>query len=152
MLNRIKSALNELFDLDAKALPEDPQKIHSLAAAALMVEVIAADYDRHPEEQEALLGVLRRNFGLDEEAADALLARGEKAHRQSTDYFRFTSQINQHCTPEQKVELIEGLWQVAFADGELHHYEEHVIRRIADLIHVPHMEFIAAKHRAEGTA
>lgn len=152
MLDRIKKALEELFDLDASAEEKDSETVYSLASAALMVEVIAADYDRHPEEQEALLRVLKRNFGLDEQAADALLARGEKAHRQSTDYFRFTSQINQHCTPEQKVALIEGLWQVAFADGELHQYEEHVIRRIADLIHVPHMEFIAAKHRAEGTA
>jgi uncharacterized tellurite resistance protein B-like protein len=152
MLNTLRTALKELFDLDDKTASDDPQAIYSLASAALMVEVIAADYERQPQEREALLGVLRRNFGLDATAADALLARGEQAHQQSTDYFRFTSQINRHCTPEQKVALIEGLWQVAFADGELHHYEEHVIRRIADLIHVPHMAFIAAKHRAEGSA
>ncbi|MBV2123299.1 MAG: TerB family tellurite resistance protein, partial [Candidatus Thiodiazotropha sp. (ex Ctena orbiculata)] len=48
---------------------------------------------------------------------------------------------------EQKIQIIESLWQVAFADRQLHHYEEHVIRRLADLIHVSHGDFISAKHR-----
>jgi len=150
MLNKFKMVLDELFD-NRVPVAEEPQVLFQLASAALMVEVIAADYERKPQERTALLATVRRGFGLDAEAAEALLARAEAAHRDATDYFRFTSQINQVCTPEEKVRLIEGLWRVAFADGELQDVELHVIRRIADLIHVPHMDFIAARDRAESS-
>lgn len=149
MLNRIKAALEEIFDVDPVAGSDESQETIELTAAALMVEVIAADYQRKPEEREALLAVVRDSFGLTAVEAEDLLAKAEETHQQSTDYFRFTSQINQVCSPDEKVRLIESLWRVAFADGELHHVEEHVIRRIADLIHVPHMDFIAAKHRVQ---
>ncbi|MBR9884022.1 MAG: TerB family tellurite resistance protein [Oceanospirillales bacterium] len=151
MLMKLKSLVETLLPLDAEQ-QEDPKALFTLASAALMVEVLASDYDRKPEERTMLLALVKLSFELDDAAADALLERAEAAHRDSTDYFRFTSQINQACTPEQKVALIENLWRVAYADGELHRYEEHVIRRIADLIYVPHIDFIAAKHRASGTA
>jgi len=61
--------------------------------------------------------------------------------------YQFTGLINQHFTPEQKVRVVEMLWQVAYADGHLDPYEEALVRKIADLIHVPHRQFIQAKHR-----
>jgi uncharacterized tellurite resistance protein B-like protein len=149
MLNRLRVALTEVFQLgdeNARVMPQDDV---SLVSAALMVEVIASDYDHRPQEREALLAIVQRSFGLNAADAAQLLQCAEEAHRQSTDYFRFTSRLNEICTPQEKVALIENLWHIAFADGELHHYEEHVIRRIAGLIHVPHRAFIAAKHRAE---
>ncbi|MBV1790395.1 TerB family tellurite resistance protein [Marinobacterium sp. D7] len=148
MLTKLKGFLDNLMTVDVEQV-EDPQELFSLASAVLMVEVIASDYARKPEERAALLALVKRSFSLEDAQAEALLERGEEAHRLSTDYFRYTSQINRICSPEQKVSLIENLWRVAYADGELHHYEEHVIRRVADLIHVPHIEFIAAKHRAQ---
>ncbi|SEG84914.1 tellurite resistance TerB family protein [Marinobacterium lutimaris] len=149
MFNKIKAALEDLFETDRVAGAEDSQETFALTAAALMVEVIAADYERKPEEREALLAVVRDSFGLDPAAAEALLEKAEEKHQQSTDYFRFTSEINRICSQEEKVRLIENLWRVAYSDGELQDVEDHVIRRIADLIHVPHMEFIAAKHRVQ---
>ena len=148
MLNRLKAALAEVFQLGDESAGVMSQDGVSLASAALMVEVIASDYEHRPQEQETLLAIVQRSFGLTAADAAQLLQRAEEAHRQSTDYFRFTSQLNENCTPQEKVALIENLWRIAFADGELHHYEEHVIRRIADLIHVSHTDFIAAKHRA----
>lgn len=150
MLTRLKEFLDDLFALDTQA-EENPQTLLMLASAVLMVEVLASDYERKPEERHALLSAMQRSFGLGESEAEALLKQAEEAHKHSTDYFRSTSRINKICSPEEKVALVENLWRVAYADGELHHYEEHVIRRIADLIHVPHIEFIAAKHRAAGT-
>jgi uncharacterized tellurite resistance protein B-like protein len=117
-----------------------------------MVEVIACDYEDRPQERETLLAIVQRSFGLDAADAAQLLQQAEEAHQKSTDYFRFTSRLNEICTPREKVALIENLWRIAFADGELHHYEEHVIRRIADLIHVSHMDFIAAKLRVEASS
>ena len=68
----------------------------------------------------------------------------------STDYFQFTSLINGAYSPEQKIRLIELLWRIAYANESLHRYEEHLVRKVADLLHVPHSAFIAAKHRAAG--
>jgi uncharacterized tellurite resistance protein B-like protein len=72
----------------------------------------------------------------------------EAAHHATSDY-EFTSLINKGFTPEQKVKVVEHLWEVAFADRELHKYEEHLVRRIADLLYVSHTDFIAAKHRVQ---
>jgi uncharacterized tellurite resistance protein B-like protein len=149
MLNRLRVALTEVFQLGDENAGVMPQDAVSLASAALMVEVIASDYEHRPQERATLLAIVQRSFDLDAVEADALVQRAQEAHQQATDYFRFTSQLNEICTPREKVALIENLWHIAFADGELHHYEEHVIRRIAGLIHVPHRAFIAAKHRAE---
>lgn len=91
---------------------------------------------------------MRTYFQLSPQEADELLALAESEHADSTDYFEFTHLINQHYLEPQKIDLIETLWQIAFADQHLHHYEEHVIRRLSELLHVPHSAFIAAKHRA----
>ena len=66
---------------------------------------------------------------------------------ESTDYFQFTSLINGVYTPEQKVSVVELLWRIAYANERLHKYEEHLVRKVADLLHVPHSAFIAAKFR-----
>ncbi|MBN1007993.1 TerB family tellurite resistance protein [Amphritea pacifica] len=146
MMTKFMSFLETFLPPESDA-PSDPQAIISLASAALMVEVLLSDYERKPEEQKTLLEVLKTSFSLDQITADELLKQAEKAQRDATDYFRFTSQINEICSPEEKISLIENLWRVAYADGELHHYEEHVIRRIADLIYVSHTDFITAKLR-----
>jgi len=58
--------------------------------------------------------------------------------------------INKGFTQEQKVTLIKTLWQIAYADGELDKYEEHMVRKMADLLHVPHLEFIKTKNQVNG--
>ncbi|MDO6563668.1 TerB family tellurite resistance protein [Amphritea sp. 1_MG-2023] len=149
MIAKLKSFLAAFLpETDAD---ENPQALLSLASAALMVEVLISDYERKPEENDTLIDVLKNTFSLNQATAQALLTQAEKAQHDATDYFRFTSQINELCKPDEKVTLIENLWRVAYADGELHHYEEHVIRRIADLIHVSHRDFINAKLRVSET-
>lgn len=146
MMTKLKSFVETLLSPDGKS-NNDPQMLLSVASAALMIEVLLSDYELKPEEQETLLEVIRKTFSLDKATADEVLKQAEKAQLNATDYFRFTSLINDNCTPEEKVTLIENLWRVAYADGELHHYEEHLIRRIADLTHVSHRDFISAKLR-----
>lgn len=146
MMTKLKSFVETFLSPDGKQ-HSDPQMLLSVISAALMIEVLLSDYDLKPEEQKTLLDTVRKTFSLNEVTANEVLKQAEKAQRDATDYFRFTSQINDSCTPEEKVTLIENLWRVAYADGELHHYEEHLIRRIADLIHVSHRDFITAKLR-----
>lgn len=145
MITKLKSFLESF--LPDNNINENPQTLLSLASAALMVEVLISDYERKPEEHETLLAVLKKSFSLDQTTAQTLFEQAKKAQHEATDYFRFTSQINDLCSPNEKITLIENLWRVAYADGELHHYEEHVIRRIADLIYVSHTDFITAKLR-----
>ncbi|WP_290704098.1 TerB family tellurite resistance protein [Amphritea sp.] len=150
MMTKLKSFVETFLSPDGKP-NSDPQILLSVVSAALMIEVLLADYELKPEEQKTLLDVIRKTFSLDKATADEVLKQAEKAQQDATDYFRFTSQINDSCTPQEKVTLIENLWRVAYADGELHHYEEHLVRRIADLIHVSHRDFITAKLRVADT-
>ena len=68
---------------------------------------------------------------------------------QATNYYQFTSLINNGFSHEQKITLIKLLWEVAFVDGELDIYEEHLVRKIADFPHVSHMDLIKTTHRTD---
>lgn len=149
MIERIKHYFDQLISESASGSSTVTEEVYRVAAAALMTEVIASDYKTQPEEEAALFNIVKQQFGLDDSEADQLLKQAKIANDESTDYFQFTSKINDFCSPEQKIALIESLWRVAFADKKLHHYEEHVIRRVADLIYVPHIDFISTKLRAQ---
>lgn len=75
------------------------------------------------------------------------MALAEQQRKQATDYFQFTSLINKGYSLEQKIGLIESLWKIAFIDGVLDMNEEYLVRKIADLLYVPHTAFIMAKNR-----
>jgi uncharacterized tellurite resistance protein B-like protein len=87
-------------------------------------------------------------MGLSGETVAELLRCAERERADSTDYYQFTSLINGEYDGARKAELIELMWRIAYADDALHRYEEHLIRKIAELLYVPHSAFIAAKHRA----
>ncbi|MEJ2618810.1 MAG: TerB family tellurite resistance protein [Candidatus Thiodiazotropha sp.] len=154
VLEKGKAMLKSVLDyFNVHLLPEkeaSDEAAHSqlrLAVAVLLIEIAESDFDRAPEEKSAILDAIKHQFGLASKEARALMDLAEQAHRQSTDYFQFTSLINKNYSYQQKIEVIENLWRVAFADQQLHQYEEHVIRRLADLIHLSHSDFISAKHR-----
>ena len=76
----------------------------------------------------------------------------ERARRETdkaTSLYPFTGLINQHFSPEQKAQVVEALWRVAYADGTLDKYEEHLVRKVAELIHVSHSTFIRTKLKAK---
>jgi len=95
---------------------------------------------------------VRDKFGLSVGEAEALVRLAEDEAREATDHYQFTSLINQRFSQEQKQRVVELMWQVAYADSELSAYEQHVIRKIADLLYVPHRAYIAAKLRARDAA
>jgi uncharacterized tellurite resistance protein B-like protein len=150
MLNRIK----QFFDqhLAAEPMARDQEHALKLAIGALLLEMTHADSESWPQECAAVRRAVQAGFDLGEGAANELIELAEAERTQSIDYFQFTSLINASYTPQEKVQLVETLWRIAYADAELHKYEEHFVRRIADLLYVPHSAFIAAKHRAQGEA
>lgn len=121
-----------------------------LATVVLFLEMMYMDDKVEPKEQEIILSLIHQNFSLTAEQTTALLALAEQQRIQATDYFQFTSLINKEYNLEQKVGLIEALWKIAFVDGVLDMNEEYLVRKIADLLYVPHTAFIMAKNRVAG--
>ncbi len=120
----------------------------NLAVAALLVEILRADYHVGADERREVVESVSRLLGLDEEQGRALVEEAERHIDQSHDLYQFTSQINRSYREADKIRLLEALWRVARADATVHKYEEHLIRRMADLLHVPHSAYIAAKLRS----
>lgn len=108
-----------------------------LAAAALMVEAGRMDGEIGAPERETIGKLLRRHFGLDEDEVAELMDMAEAAAMRSSQIFAFTQAVNNGFAADERVAMIEMLWEVVYADGELHHYESNLLRRIAGLIHVP---------------
>jgi len=146
LLDRLRGLLD-----GAGGVPEmaDERGLH-LAAATLLFEVAKADHQLDPVEIERLRQVLRENWKLDGEDLSDLLEVAERESDNSASLYRQLDLLNGQLSHEQKYQLMKGLWQVACADGQIHHYEEHLVRRLADLLYVPHREFIRAKHEALG--
>ncbi|MEE4279676.1 MAG: TerB family tellurite resistance protein [Halieaceae bacterium] len=121
-----------------------------LAAAALLVEVARADHDHLEEEASAIAELLVETLELENAEVQALLERAGSAVENATSLYEFTRLINDHYAPDDKRELVASMWRVAYADGDLDKYEEHIIRRVAELIYLPHADFIRSKHDAAG--
>ncbi len=132
-------------------MPHDEHELH-LAIAALLLEVMQVDDSEQPEERQAVISALEHHFHLAADEIHALLERAARQRDQASDYHRFTSLINRHLDAAQKARLLEQLWRVAYADRQLDKYEEHLIRKLADLLHLPHQVFITRKHRAQDKA
>ncbi len=116
-----------------------------LAAAVLLLEVARADYEHQPAERAALRAGLAREFGVPEAELDALLDQAELRAKQSVSLFDFVQALNRTLSQDAKRALLKLLWEVAHADGRVDPHEEHLLRRIADLLHLSHADFIRGK-------
>jgi uncharacterized tellurite resistance protein B-like protein len=151
LLDTIRSFIKERINPDPERDAREAAERARMAAAALLVEVVKSDEDFSATERQAVIGAVRRSFGLDQGAAEQLVQLAEAEADAAHDLYQFTSLINAAYSPQQKLQLIEELWRVAWSDNDLHRYEEHVIRKVADLIHVSHSGFIATKLLVQGT-
>ena len=116
-----------------------------LACAALLIEVINSDHKLEEQETQAFFSVLQNNLNIPGEDIDELVELAENQAKEATSLYEFTSLINSDYDYSQKVGLIENMWRIAFSDNNLDKYEDHLIRKISDLIYVSHSDFIRAK-------
>jgi uncharacterized tellurite resistance protein B-like protein len=149
MLNSIRSFFDRHI---AASSPADERHSIQLATAALLVEMARIDSATTEAERNAVLRAVHDKFELPAEEAEALIDLAEGEMKQATDYFQFTSLVNRHFTQEQKLRVIELMWRVAYADEELSAHENHLMRKIGDLLHIPHGDYIAAKMRAQASS
>jgi uncharacterized tellurite resistance protein B-like protein len=150
MLTQIKTFFERHLLPGQAGSEADEERRLRLAVAALLLEMTRMDERVMAEECAAVEAGIRDHFGLTAEETRELIALAEAERQEATDYFQFTSLINSHYGPEQRTRIVEQLWRIAYADHTLHRYEEHLVRKVAQLLHVPHGAFIAAKHRGAG--
>ncbi len=139
--------LDRLLDL-LRDTEDETQISTELAAAAVLFEVVWADHDVDPAEIQAVAAALREQFALSANQVDDILHQTQANHEQSVGVFGFTRVLNEQLDQQEKAEIIGAMWRIAYADNTVDALEEHTIRRIADLLYVPHKTFIAAKHAA----
>ena len=119
-----------------------------LAAAALLVEAATVDRDFDTAERERIMQYARTRFGLDVDAARTLIETAERNVAGSTQIFRFTQIVKNGLSYEERVRLVETLWEVVYADGHADDYEKQLMRRIAGLIYVTDRDSGQARRRA----
>jgi uncharacterized tellurite resistance protein B-like protein len=119
-----------------------------LAAAALMIELIYTDDKVMQAEKEQLTRILQNTWHIEKDKIDSLIKIAEREIDNANDFYQFTRLLNDNFNYAKKCQLVESLWQLAFADNELNKYEEAMIRKIADLLYVQHEDFIRTKQKA----
>lgn len=145
MIDRIK----QFFTSEISNPDGDITHQHQLAAASLMVEVMVIDRYLDSAELNVIKQLLKQQFELDDDEISQLILLAQKEVDEATSLFQFTRLVNDHFDRNSKNHLMKNLWQVAYADDQLDKHEEAIIRRIAELIHVSHSDFIRSKHGAK---
>jgi uncharacterized tellurite resistance protein B-like protein len=116
-----------------------------IACAVLLIEVMRADGQLEHSEQHQIATLLQDYFNLTTTEVNELIDSATLFTEQATDFYQFTSKLNQNYTIEDKIKIVNMLWQVANADGKIAAVEQHTIRKIADLLHLRHNEYLKSK-------
>jgi|SRR5687768_7367044 uncharacterized tellurite resistance protein B-like protein len=148
MLRSLKDLFNSVTAAPEATSGPDEHSLQ-LATAVLLVEVMRADPQLGPEERLAVVSALRQRFSLADDELARLVELAETKARTASDFHQFTSILNDGFNQAQKIRIVEYMWQVAYSDGHLDAHENHLISRVAGLLHVTHGEYIAAKLHAK---
>ena len=144
MIGKLKTLFEQIGAKDKNESITSPIS-KNLITAALMIEVMQADFSLDEREQQAFISVLKQSFDLEKNEVIELEGLAHAKIEEATSLYEFTRQINDNFSAGEKLELIQNMWRVAFADGEIDRYEDGVIRRVAELIYVAHSDFIRMK-------
>ncbi|MBU1211837.1 MAG: TerB family tellurite resistance protein [Alphaproteobacteria bacterium] len=146
-----------MFDQLLKLITGDDRQPAEIAAtdqrvsvAALLVEAARMDQTFRAEERDTIARLLTQRFELSADEAARLIETADEKLAATAQYFRFTHELNTSLSAAEKIEVIEMLWSVAYADGELDAHEDQLIRQIAGLIHVTDRDRMLARKRALG--
>ena len=116
-----------------------------VATCALFVEMARIDEKFTQAEVDTILSILREKYGLSQEHADALLAEADKELEESLDLWQFASLINENYSVDEKIEIIETLWQMVFVDGKMDRYEHYLMSKLKNLLRLSQDQLINAK-------
>ncbi len=139
----------KIFNTEESQKPEIDDKTTTKACIALLLETSMADEILDDVEIEALKNTLVKDFEIHQTEVDELISLAKDNIADSTSLYEFTRDINDNFNAEQRIRLIESMWKIAYADGNIDKYEEHIIRKVSNLIYVAHSDFIKAKISAK---
>ncbi|KXS52257.1 MAG: hypothetical protein AWU57_3358 [Marinobacter sp. T13-3] len=148
MIERLK----QLFAAPEEEPVEPDAHQLAVAATALMVQLSRVDNDEDERELEVIVDCAVKAHQITLEEARDILDDALNHAEDATSLYEFTGRINEYLDQVQKQALLTSIWRVALADGRIDKYEEHLIRRMADLLHLNHREYMQARHQAEDAA
>jgi uncharacterized tellurite resistance protein B-like protein len=143
MINRIKL----LFSDNIQDVAEFKIGKLEAASAALLVEAACMDGHFDEKERKKIVSLMKANFGLNNEESETLVNETQSVLEQTGDLYSFTRVIKDRFDQQERIQMIEMLWEVAFADGNVDYYESNLISRIAGLIYVNDIDRGEAKKR-----
>lgn len=152
MFSALKDIFESFISQGNEQSPAELEHALQLATAVLLVEVMRADSSMDPAERKTVVLGLRDRFALSEADLEQLVVLAQIESKTIYDYQRFTGLLNDHFSQDRKIDLVESMWKVAYADRELDAHEHHVISKVAGLLHVTHGQYIGAKMRAKAAA
>ncbi len=139
----------------ASMAPESPEEEVGeedvrLAACALLIEIAHADDDFTEDERQHLTSAVRRQYGLEDEEAEQLIELAEQARASAVDLWQFTKLIKQNYSLGQKMVLVEVMWGLVYADGELSSHEESLMRKVCHLLDLAPGYLAHVRKKVEG--
>ena len=149
MIETIKRFLQKDRDRDTTISAIDKQQLIKMAAAVLFVEVMHADHKVDKRERQIVKQALQECFSLSSKDAEDLFHLAEERVKDVTSLHEFTSILHGRFNYEEKIMLLEQIWRIVLADNDVDKFEEHLVRRIAELLYIKHSDFIRAKLNAE---
>jgi uncharacterized tellurite resistance protein B-like protein len=144
MITSIQALLQKYTQAQAAAQQDSEQALR-MATAALLMEVARADHDIKDEEREAVRRIIENYYSVSPQQARELADAAERQANDATSLFPFTRLITSECSMEDRIRIVRMLWKVSCADGHIDAHEEHLVRKVADLLYVPHHQFILTK-------
>ena len=144
MINKIKDLITK-FGKEEEIQEESNLTLLNNSCAALLVEIAFADKDFDETEKASLKQSLIEAYAIDESDIEEIIRDAEDTVSESTSLYGYTSIVNTEFQYEDKLKLLRNLWKIAYADGYLDKYEEHLLRKISDLIHISHSDYINIK-------
>ena len=145
MLDIVKRFFSKTESETAKNVDQATEHDVRVAACALFVEMARIDEKFTEAEMDTILSIVQDRYGLSREHADALVAEADKELDKSVDLWQFARLINEHYSPDEKIEIIEILWQMVFVDGKMDRYEHYLMNKLKNLLRLSHDQLIAAK-------
>ena len=139
----------KIFKSEESEKPLIDDKTSIKACIALLLETSMADEVLEESELFALKETLIKDFNISEEEIAKLIEISKQNVDDSTSLYEFTRDINDNFDSNERIKLIESMWKIAYADGNIDKYEEHIIRKVSSLIYVAHSDFIQAKLNAK---
>lgn len=146
MLDGLRQFIADIVSPDAQERAFD-ETDYRLAATALLVHVVSLDGEPSAIEKRKLHGLIESRFKLDPGTADRLIASAMRIEGEAVDLYRFTSVIMRSVNEEGRLKIVEMMWELVFADGQVSEFEDNVVWRAADLLGVSSRDRIDLKHR-----